>query len=190
MIHRLLILLGVFCLAACSSSPTPRFHALQARAEGVSGASSKLAIVVEAVGLPAVVDRRQIVLGTGQVSVEEFDRWAAPLKEDLGRVLALNLSRQLGAPQVSAWPQALISDPDLRVSVDLARFESVPGERGLIEANWIVRDRKNQLLVSGRDIYEAKPVQGNIPALVAAHDETLVRLSAGIARAIRNSLKD
>ena len=127
---------------------------------------------------------------TGQVSVEEFDRWAAPLREDLGRVLALNLSRQLGAPQVIAWPQSLIPDPDLRVYVDLARFESVPGERAVIEANWIVRDRKNQRLASGRDIYEVKPANGGILALVAAHDEALVKLSAGIAQAIRRSSSD
>ena len=180
------IVLGVLLLAGCASSPAPRFHALEARALPGTQVLS-LTMVVEAVGLPARVDRRQLVFGTGQVQIDEFERWAAPLREELGQVLALNLSRRLGAKQVSAWPQALIAEPDLRIYVDLARFESVPGERALIEASWAVRDDKGRMLANGRDVYQAVPTDLAVTSLVIAHDRTLVALSADIAEAIRQA---
>lgn len=186
MMRCLSLLLGVLMLTGCASSPVPRFHALEARALPDTQVLS-LAIVVEAVSLPSRVDRRQLVFGTGQVQIDEFERWAAPLREELGQVLALNLSRRLGAKQVSAWPQALITEPDLRVYVDLARFESTPGERALIEASWAVRDGKGQTLASGRDVYQAVPTDLAVTSLVIAHDRALVALSADIAEAIRQA---
>ena len=120
---RVWVLAGVLGLLGCASPPS-RFHTLDAVAERVAQPERPTTILVAQVGIPPRVDRRQLVLGVGRVTIEEFERWAAPLRDEIGRALALNLSRQLGASQVAAWPQNLIADPDLQVFADFARFES------------------------------------------------------------------
>jgi len=172
-------------LGACASAVT-RFYALDALAPPLDVPGGiQASIVVAQVGVPPRVDRRQLVLGVGTIRVDDQEHWAAPLREEIGRALALNLSRQLGAAQVLAWPQNLISDPELRVFVDFARFDSQPGELALIEASWIVRDRQNKAVASGRKVYEAHPTDKALPALVAAHNRNLAALGGDIALAIR-----
>ena len=57
--------------------------------------------------MPAVVDRPQIVVRTGpnEVWLDEFNRWASPLEDNLGRVIAENLVAMLGTPHVTVFPQ-------------------------------------------------------------------------------------
>ncbi|MDQ1277092.1 MAG: uncharacterized protein QG555_131, partial [Thermodesulfobacteriota bacterium] len=57
------------------------------------GETSTLTITVGPVSLPAAVDRPQLVLSVtpNQVAVDEFNRWASPLKGDIARVIAENL---------------------------------------------------------------------------------------------------
>lgn len=183
-VFRAQMLAWLILLGGCASSPT-RFYALDALAVAGEASSNPVTIVVTQVGVPPRVDRRQLVLGVGSVRVEEFEHWAAPLREEIGRALALNLSRQLGADQVAAWPQSLISDPELRVFVDFARFESQPGVAALSEASWSVRDRENKTVASGRRTYRELPGDQSMANLVAAHNRNLAALSADIAQAIR-----
>ena len=65
--------------------------------------SSNLSVVVGPVSVPAVVDRPQIVVNTGpnQVRLEEFNRWASPLQNNIARVVADNLVAMLGTPRVT-----------------------------------------------------------------------------------------
>ena len=137
--RRVWVLAGLLGLLGCASPPS-RFHTLDAVAERVEQPERPTTILVAQVGIPPRVDRRQLVLGVGRVTIEEFERWAAPLRDEIGRALALNLSRQLGASQVAAWPQNLIADPDLQVFADFARFESQPGVVALCEVRWRVRE--------------------------------------------------
>lgn len=177
-------LAGLFGLAACASPPS-RFYTLDAVAEAVPGARNSTTIVVAQVSLPPRVDRRQWVLGTGRVTVAEFDRWAAPLREEIGRALALNLSRVLGASQVAAWPQNLIADPDVQVFVDFGRFESEPGVAARAEVGWQLRDRHGKTRASGYQTYASRPEDAQLSSLAAAHNRNLAALAAEIAAALR-----
>ena len=90
--HRLVIIASFFTLTAvvagCASTPS-RFYSLSAAAEPTAP-SSNLSIAVGPVSVPAVVDRPQIVVNVGpnQVRLEEFNRWAAPLQNNIARVVA------------------------------------------------------------------------------------------------------
>jgi uncharacterized lipoprotein YmbA len=181
---RLWVLTGLFGLAGCASPPS-RFYTLDAVAEAAPRASTSTTIVVAQVSVPPRVDRRQWVLGTGRVTVAEFDRWAAPLREEIGRALALNLSRVLGASQVAAWPQNLIADPDLQLFADFGRFESEPGVAARAEVSWQLRDRHGKTLASGHQTYESRPDDAQLISLSAAHNRNLAALAAEIAAAVR-----
>jgi len=137
--------------------------------------------------VPAVVDRQQIVVRTGpnQVSIDEFNRWASPLKSDIARVVAENLVSMLGTPQVSVFPQSPAAGASYRVAIDVLRFDSVPGGASTLDALWTVRSSKPEESRSGRTVLSEPTQSGGYTALVAAHSRALGKLSADIADAIR-----
>ena len=79
--------------AGCSSTPPARFYTLSSTSTPAA-ASSELSVAVGPVAVPAAVDRPQIVvsLGPNRVWLDEFNRWAAPLQDDIARVVAKNLA--------------------------------------------------------------------------------------------------
>jgi hypothetical protein len=137
--------------------------------------------------LPDVVDRPQFVLRTGanQVVIAEEHRWAGPLKSEIPRVIAENLSQLLGVKQVWSYPQSAAETAEIRVLVDVQRFDSAPGEAATIDASWTVR-RKSGEPASGRSLVK-EPVNGSgYDVLAAAHNRALAAVSREIAAAIRS----
>lgn len=181
----LTILLAAAALAfGCASVPT-RLYTLTPTAKSVGGASTLL-ITVGPVSVPAAVDRPQLVLNVApnRLRADEFNRWASPLKTDIARIVAENLSRLLGSPYVSTFPESVSLSPSHRVTLDVLAFESVPGETARLTAIWSIRPMADAPPVRGRtDLAEPVP-ENTCEALVAAHSRMLGRLSVDIATAI------
>ena len=183
-----------FALAAALSgctSPLSQFYTLAATARPEAGASpAAYAVAVDSIGLPATVDRPQFVVqkGPNRVAVDEFNRWAAPLATNIARTVAENLVVLLGTPQVVSGPLAPSFKPAYRVTVDIQRFESVPGEAATFDALWQVR-RVGADADAGATIGRTtlrEPVQGEgFDALAAAHSRAIAGMSRDIAAAIR-----
>jgi uncharacterized protein len=143
-------------------------------------------IMVGPVSMPAAVDRPEFVVETApnRVDVDEFNRWAAPLNDAIAQAVAGDLVKLLGTPNVAAAPMANF-DPAYRVTIDVQRFESVPGHSALVEAMWTVQSTAGGETRSGRTI-ASEPVQGDgFDALAAAHSRAVAKMSADIAVAIR-----
>jgi len=89
-------------LVGCGTTPNPRFYALTSAPAPPASSSTTMTVAVGPVTIPAAVDRPQIVLTTGpnRVRLEEFDRWAAPLQNDIARAVAANLVAALGTSRV------------------------------------------------------------------------------------------
>jgi uncharacterized protein len=168
--------------AGCASTPPPRFYTLNA-ASAPAGTPSKLSVAIGPVSVPAVVDRPQIVVSTGpnQVWLDEFNRWAAPLQNDMSRVVAENLVALLGTPRVVL----LGSDADYRVAIEVQRFESAPGEAATLDAVWTVRRTKDGKMETGRTTAREAVQENSYAALAAAHSRALARLSRDIADIVR-----
>ena len=62
-----------------------------------------------------------------QVDVDEFNRWAAPLNDAVAQVVAGDLVKLLGTPNVASAPMANF-EPAYRVTIDIQRFDSAPGQ--------------------------------------------------------------
>lgn len=184
----------VFCtlalaglLAGCASAPAERFYTLAAEAPPSGPApASPYSVVVGPVVLPATVDRAQLVVGAGanQVAILELQRWAAPLKSEIARVIAADLSRLLGTQQAGTDAQNVITHPDYRVTVDVLRFDAALGGAVAVEALWVVRTAGGALS-NGRSQVSETTQGDDYAAVVAAQSRALAVVSRDIAEAIR-----
>ena len=139
------------------------------------------------VSIPSIVDQPQIVVSTGpnQVTLEEFNRWASPLANDIARVIVEDLVAILGTPHVSLFQQSLAANADYRVAIEVQRFESAPGEAATLSAAWIVRRTKDGKAEAGRTSVREPASGTGFDALAAAHSRALARMSQDIADVIR-----
>jgi uncharacterized lipoprotein YmbA len=180
-------------LAGCSGSSPIHYYTLSAEASADSAPPGKneRQITIGPVTLPEVVERPELVLRTSANSVKlvEEHQWAEPLKNEIPRVIAENLSRLLGTKQVSVYPQSAGDQAEYRVLVDVQRFESALGGRVSIDALWTVSHDSGDesSLKRGRSSVEETANGQNYEALAAAHSRGLVRISREIADAIRSS---
>jgi uncharacterized protein len=171
--------------AGCASTPS-RFYTLTATAEPAPGLpASSLSVVVGPVQIPALVDRPQLVLkvDANQVQLDEFNRWAAPLADEITRVTVGNLTLLLGTPDV--WPSSAspAAGAKMKLRIDVVEFEARPGEAVLIDANWSLR--RGDTLQSGRSQLR-EPARGpGADALAAAYSRALGRMAADIAAQMR-----
>ncbi len=182
----------IACVAAaaagCASSPS-RFYTLNSTATGDGTTpATNCTVVVGPVSIPALIDRPQFMVqvATNRVQIDEFNRWADPLSDNIARVVAGDLAALLGTPQVATAPLANFN-PAYQVSIDIQRFESVRGKSVLVEAVWVVhRTATRGATCSGRTV-ASEPVSGDsFDALAAAHSRALAKVSGDIAAVIRS----
>ncbi|OWT75533.1 MULTISPECIES: membrane integrity-associated transporter subunit PqiC [unclassified Achromobacter] len=178
-------------LAACATSPPAKFYTLNAQTpqENVHLATP-VSIAIDKVSVPEMVDRPQFVLRTSaaQVRIDEYTRWAEPLKEQIAHVLAADLAQSLPGALVSTTEQWDQQDQSYRVSIEVQRFESVPGDAATIAALWTVRSAKTGKADSGRTFAQEPLSSQSYDELVDAHSRALADVSADIARAIHATL--
>jgi uncharacterized lipoprotein YmbA len=179
----------VALVAACASTQPSRFYTLAptATASAPAAVASKLSVAVGPVSIPAIVDLPQIVVSTGpnQVSIDEFNRWASPLQNNISRTVAENLVLLLGTPRVSQFQQSLNADTDYRVAIEVQTFESMAGEAATLNAVWLVRRTRDGKSETGRTSAREPASDKGFDALAAAHSRALGRMSQDIADAIR-----
>ena len=195
MIHRMknrinnfiVVLILAVVAAGCSSAPS-RFYTLNSTATGDGTATNNVAVIVGPVSIPAEVDRPQftVQVAPNRVAVDEFNRWAAPLNDNIARVVAGNLTMLLGTPNVAALPAANFNSA-YRVTINIQRFETVPGKSVLIDAIWVVRPPSVGSTQSGRTVASEPVSDDNYDALAAAHSRSLAKVSSDIAAAIRTA---
>ena len=86
-----LLLAGIGC-----SSPRAHFFSIDEDiAQSQSFIADRAILLINPINLPAEVDRPQIVVrdGPDQILISEQERWAAPLKESLPRLIATQLGQ-------------------------------------------------------------------------------------------------
>ena len=180
MIRTLMVALAL-SLGACGTTLKERFYTLDAP-EPPAAADGAPSVAVVSVTVPDLVDRPQIVVraGPNQVGMSEQARWAEPLRSAIARVVAANLAIALGgrvAPQRTG-------DADYRITIDVQRFESTPGDGVLIDAAWSVAPKSGERRV-GRSVAREKVRGADYEVLAAAHGAALAAISREIAAAIR-----
>jgi uncharacterized protein len=185
------LLLAATALAGCASQ-TADFYTLsvEARADSARPASA-FSVVVGATTVPELIDRPQIVVhgGTNQVDIDEFARWAEPLKSQIPRVIAGNLAQLLNSQRVSVYPDIGEAASAYRVRANVERFDAQPGEAVIVDVVWTVSPPGNGAPqgapLSGRSIVRESVAGPGYGPLVAAWSRALGTVSGDIAAAIR-----
>lgn len=177
-------------LAGCASAPS-RFYTLDATAKSDNATPVSCAVLVGPVFVPAAVERPQFVTTTAanEVRIEEFNRWAAPLNENIARVVALNLGRLLGTPRAATAPMPDFG-PAYRVSLRVEQFDSVLGSGDKpaaiqLKAQWTIRSPDGKNLYSGGSDASEQVKSDSREAFAAAHSAALAKVCSDIAAAIR-----
>ena len=180
-------------LAGCSSSPPTAYYALDIQKTSAQSAkqpaSAEPVIVVLPADVPEMVDRPQIVTrdGENRVLVNEGHRWAAPLRHEIARVVAAELSDRLGSSGVITLPYASDNPvPDYRLKIVVQRLDLQSGHGVLLDAAWIITARDGAER-RGRETLEepASSSTGDVyAALAAAQTKALRRLADSIASSI------
>ncbi len=189
----LMVSIAIVAAAAsgCGTSAPARFYTLDPTALSDGAAPVSYPIMVGPVSVPAAVDRPEFVVqaAPNRVEVDEFNRWDAPLNDAVAQVVAGDLVKLLGTPNVASAPMANFV-PAYRVTIDIQRFDSVPSQAALVEAVWTVHSTAGGETRSGRTVAR-EAVQGDgFDVLAAAHSRALAKMSGDIAGTIRAEADD
>ena len=189
----LMVSIAIVAAAAsgCGTSAPSRFYTLDATAVSDGTAPVNYPIMVGPVSVPAAVDRPEFVLQSApnRGDVDEFNRWDAPLNDAVAQVVAGDLVKLLGTPNVASAPMANFV-PAYRVTIDIQRFDSVPSQAALVEAVLTVHSTSGGETRSGRTVAR-EAVQGDgFDVLAAAHSRALAKMSGDIAGTIRAEADD
>ena len=190
--------LALVSAGACSikSETAPsRFYMLRALPTDASSSATQGAggpvLVLGPVTIAAYLDRPQIVTrGSGrEVKLSEFERWAEPLKDDVEAVMANNLSVLVPTERISVYPAMLPPDVDLRIAVEVLRFDGSLGGEAVLEARWslIVSDTDEPILTK-RSRFEQATGGPGYDAFVEALNRALEALSREVAQEVRRAV--
>jgi uncharacterized lipoprotein YmbA len=184
--HQTFLWLIVMALLTACASPPSHFYTLSASHDAPVGPAFSATIVVGPVSIPDSVNRPEMVVqvGPNQVALDEFNRWASPLKSEIQRVIIQNLTGLLGTPTVFRYPQGPVTSPDFRVEIEVLRFDSSLGSVASIDAIWTVHGKSKDNVTTGRTTTLETPRDTSYQALAAAHSRALHTVSRDVAEAI------
>ena len=180
-------MLMALALGGCLGTPKESFYTLAAPPTAATTSASGLAIFVGPVVVPEAVDRTPMVVRTApnRVDIDDFHRWAEPLKTAIPRVLAENLARELGTARVMA-SRASVAPVDYKVAVEIQRFDSSLTEGATLDALWTVTATKSGIAPrTGRTTVTEPAASPDHAGVAAAHSRAIARMAAEIAATLR-----
>ena len=191
-----LVLLSVILMAlsACTGISKPsKFYVLSALPESEAavkgpGNQNKLAIGIGPITLPIYLDRSQIVtrINRNELKMDEFNRWAEPMKENFFRVLAENLSVLLNTVDVSIYPRRMLTPVNYQVAIDVSRYDVTSDGKALLIAYWaVLGENGRKILLKKKSILRAETASMDYKDIVAAQNQALSELSRVIAAEIK-----
>lgn len=184
--------LAVLVLSACGSTPKASYYTLTESPMKMPGAGKVPSIVVAPAVLPDIVDRPQMVVRTASNSVLllEQHRWADSLRQEISRVIAGDLGRQLDSSRVVVLVDAAQApEADFRLLLQVQRLDTTPGEGVALDINWQLIPRAGKAYAGRSAVNElvtkSATADDGFGALIAAHRRALDQVAAEIAAAVR-----
>jgi hypothetical protein len=183
------VIAAVLALAACSTPSPTHFYSLMpdevvTSAAAAASATRALPIVLEPVRMPTQVDQPQwlVHLPDDSVAVLEQERWASPLPDEFRAALLEQLIVGHGA--IDARTRPAPAPAPWRITVDVRRFDSLPGVEARIEGSWAIQGGGEHAASERCEWLVREPAPGSLSALAAAHRRAIARLGDAIAAAL------
>ncbi len=189
-IHVAVLLLAlVICLSACAGkSASSKFYVLSSLPQSSLSGAEGTTIGVFPVGMPDYLDRPQIVTraSENEIRVDEFSRWAEPLKESFTRALVQNLSTLLNNAKVIRTTEGASIPMALQVVVEVLQFDGALGDDVVLIVKWgLFEAQEKKLLLAKRSSFKEPTGAATYEALVAAESRAVAALSREIAEGIK-----
>ena len=195
----LALLLTAGCVGGARSKPS-RFYTLDAMDNhaaaahaAATGSTQELRIGIVTVKIPEYLKKSQIVTRTSgnEITLAEFDRWAGSLDEDIGRVVAENLSLLLQTDKVLNFPWRRNVELDYTIEMQVSRLEGALGGDVEFVVRWAIFDADNKNVFSVQTSRITQAVKGGSYAdLVAAQSQALATFSQQLAEALGQLTKN
>jgi len=184
-------------LTGCAVSKPSKFYLLNSMTTPGESVSTSVdtdgpTVLIGPVTLPAYLDRHQIVklVGNHELVMDDFTRWAEPLEDNFYRVLTENLSLLLKTPKVYAYNSRGSTPSDFQITINVTRFDSVPGGDAYLTAFWTVVGKDDSTyLMQKKSVYHAAAAAAGLTGMVDAQNRTLTEFSREIAAAIQSLQK-
>jgi uncharacterized protein len=189
-VHAVILLLAsAVCLCACAGkSATSQFYVLSSLPQPALGAVEGTVIGVFPVAMPDYLDRPQIVtrVSENELKLDEFSRWAEPLKDSFTRALVQNLSTLLNTAKVIKTTESTGFPMALQVGVEVVQFDGTLGGDVMLIVKWgLSGEEGKKLLLAKSSSFKEPTGAATYEALVAAQSRAVAALSREIAEAIR-----
>jgi uncharacterized lipoprotein YmbA len=176
-------------LIGCANTSPTRFYVLSpatmSEKEQRPPEAPCVSIGIGPVQIPEYLGRSGIVtrVTPHEVMVGTLNRWAEPLKDNLPRVLAENLSSLLCIKSVLMLPASGASSVDYRIRMEVIRMDGKLGDTAVLDVFWTVLAGK-EVLRSKRSNYRQTTGGEGYEEFVSAQSRNLASLSREIAEAI------
>ncbi|MDT4291526.1 PqiC family protein [Methylomonas sp. MO1] len=179
------MLLSVLLLTACSSQPI-QFYMLSAETAAPSATvlPADTVLGLGPIHLPAYLDRPQLItaLSEHQYQLDDQNRWAERLDDNIARVLRLSLAKQLSIEQVVRYPWAPRQAIDYQISFDILELHQTASGQSRFSVQWQLK-KADEAVIGKR--FECSEAAGKgAEASVAAQSRCLTRFSIELANEI------
>jgi len=193
-IFSMAILLTLF--SGCGTTRPSRFYTLNPlqtleSAKQVALPGPPISIGIAPVEIPDYLDRPQIVRRTdkSELFIDEFDRWAGSLDDDIARVLSENLSILLSQEHVLILTGGGAAPVEHRIVVKVSRFDLMPDDTALLKSQWTVFGKDGRIILI-RESNFSEHIDGvDYGARIAAMSRAIEMLSRDIAEAMKPLIK-
>jgi uncharacterized protein len=190
LIHIVVVLLAlVFCFSACAGkSASSKFYVLSSLPQSSHSAAEGTTIGVFPVAMPDYLDRPQVVtrVSENEINLDEFSRWAEPLKDSFTRALVQNLSTLLNTAKIIKTTESTGFPMALQVGVEVVQFDGALGGDVVLIVKWgLFGESGKKLLLAKRSSFKEPTGAPTYEALVAAESRAVAVLSREIAEAIK-----
>ena len=138
-IYGSLALSALMAIGGCASSPNPNLYVLeQSEAQSLAGLTSNVSVLVTPVVLPEYLKRTGIVFKSGgsRVLVNEDERWAGGLEDNVTSVIRGNLASYLNTNESFDYNANFKSRPDVTVRIRIHEFGPVDDSTSALNASW------------------------------------------------------
>ncbi len=182
------LLLFLFALlSSCASSQKTDFYQLQeATNRTLVGVEKGSVIGIGPISLPEYINRPQIITRDSKhhFNVSEFNRWIEPVDDSIGRLLVISFANNLNSNRVYWLPRSERQFPlDLRIAIDIGRFDGQLGKQVVLETRWTIFDRQDKPLLTKISLLKESVDGQSYDALVIAMNKSLQHLVNEISQA-------
>lgn len=176
---------ALLLITSCSSTPSSNYYLLRAKAVEAL-AQCNCSIGIGPVTVAEYLNRPQITLSgePGELTIEQYQRWGEPLRNNIERVLVENLSILADSNDLVIHPWRQDQKPRYAVRINILTMNRQSGN-AVLKAQWrIVDTDSNTVLITQLTNYSSALENDNYRNLAEGFSDTLLQLSSQIARAV------